>query len=107
MDVNAFEQNCSVLFNNKKLLIQAFTHSSYANEHRDQQLVDNERLEFLGDAVLELGVSKFLYKKYKHMREGELTNIRASIVCEESLYQFSNMLQFNQYILLGQRSEER
>jgi len=106
MDVNAFEQNFSVLFNNKKLLIQAFTHSSYANEHRDQQLVDNERLEFLGDAVLELGVSQFLYKQYKHMREGELTKLRASIVCEESLYQFSTMLQFNQYILLG-KGEER
>src|SRR5690625_5179958 len=106
MDIHSFEEKYSVSFINKKLLIQAFTHSSYANEHRDKHLVDNERLEFLGDAVLELGVSQFLYKQYKHMREGELTKLRASIVCEESLFQFSMMLEFNQYILLG-KGEER
>src|SRR5690625_3132904 len=100
MNVTAFEQEFSISFINKRLLIQAFTHSSYANEHQDKHLVDNERLEFLGDAVLELGVSQFLYKQYKHMGEGELTKLRANIVCEESLYHFSTMLQFNQYIFL-------
>lgn len=106
MDVNSFENKFSLSFYNKNLLIQAFTHSSYANEHRDKKILDNERLEFLGDAVLELGISQFLYKQYKYMREGELTKLRAAIVCEESLYQFSMMLQFNEYILLG-KGEER
>src|SRR5690625_1565644 len=106
MDVQSFENKFSLSFHHKKLLIQAFTHSSYANEHRDKKLLDNERLEFLGDAVLELVVSQFLYKQYNYMREGELTKFRAAIVCEESLYKFSTMLQFNEYILLG-KGEER
>lgn len=105
MDVTQLEQKLEITFKNKKLLRQAFTHSSYVNEHRHKQLYNNERLEFLGDAVLELGVSRYLYNKYPKMTEGEMTKKRALIVCEESLYHFAQNLQFGQYILLGKGEE--
>ena len=79
-----------------KLLYQAFTHSSYVNEHRRRPYEDNERLEFLGDAVLELTVSQYLFKKYPMMSEGELTKLRAAIVCEPSLVIFANELDFGE-----------
>jgi ribonuclease III len=103
-----FEQlqnELNVSFNNKNLLYQAFTHSSYVNEHRRKLFTDNERLEFLGDAVLELSVSKFLFEKYPQMSEGELTKLRASIVCEPSLVIFANELEFGRYVLLGKGEE--
>jgi ribonuclease III len=92
-------------FQNKKLLKQAFTHASYRNEHRAEIGQDNERLEFLGDAVLELLVSEYLFLKFPRMPEGELTRLRAAIVCEPSLVRFATKLQFDQYIRLG-RGEE-
>ena len=76
-----FQNTIGITLENEKLLKQAFTHSSYVNEHRRKPFEDNERLEFLGDAVLELTVSQFLYKKYPTMTEGELTKLRAAIVC--------------------------
>ena len=88
-----------------KLLKQAFTHSSYVNEHRRKPYEDNESLEFLGDAVLELTVSKFLYLKYPMMSEGELTKLRAAIVCEPSLVEFANELDFGKLVLLGKGEE--
>src|SRR5690554_873186 len=106
MDVQKLEDSLSITFQNRSLLQQAFTHSSYVNEQQKSRLSDNERLEFLGDAVLELVVSDFLFKKYREMSEGDLTKLRASIVCEESLYHFSELLSFNQYVLLG-KGEER
>ena len=99
------QQELNVVFSNKNLLYQAFTHSSYVNEHRRKLFTDNERLEFLGDAVLELSVSKFLFEKYTQMSEGELTKLRASIVCEPSLVIFANELKFGQYVLLGKGEE--
>ena len=95
----------NIPFENKNLLYQAFTHSSYVNEHRRKQFTDNERLEFLGDAVLELSVSKYLFEKFPQMSEGELTKLRASIVCEPSLVIFANELQFGKYVLLGKGEE--
>ncbi len=92
-------------FQDENLLKQAFTHSSYVNEHRRKPYEDNERLEFLGDAVLELTVSKFLYQKYPMMSEGELTKLRAAIVCEPSLVAFANKLSFGEYVLLGKGEE--
>src|SRR4051794_33799815 len=83
-----FQEKIGIFFTNEKLLIQAFTHSSYVNEHRRRPQADNERLEFLGDAVLELTVSQYLFKKFPHMSEGELTKLRAAIVCEPSLVKF-------------------
>lgn len=104
----AFEQlqkELDIQFTTPALLQQAFTHSSYVNEHRRRHFTDNERLEFLGDAVLELSVSHFLYMKYPEMTEGELTKLRASIVCEPSLVLFANELNLGKYILLGKGEE--
>ncbi|XJZ28468.1 ribonuclease III [Bacillota bacterium Lsc_1132] len=100
-----FQQSMGITFADEKLLMQAFTHSSYVNEHRRKPYEDNERLEFLGDAVLELTVSQFLFKKYPMMSEGELTKLRAAIVCEPSLVSFAHELEFSQYILLGKGEE--
>ncbi|WP_428908690.1 ribonuclease III [Niallia sp. Krafla_26] len=99
------QEKIGISYTNIKLLKQAFTHSSYVNEHRRKPYEDNERLEFLGDAVLELTVSKFLYQKYPMMSEGELTKLRAAIVCEPSLVSFANELDFGKYILLGKGEE--
>ncbi|HZG61123.1 MAG TPA: ribonuclease III [Anoxybacillus sp.] len=99
------QEKIDIFFKNEKLLIQAFTHSSYVNEHRKRPHEDNERLEFLGDAVLELTISQYLFKKFPNMSEGELTKLRASIVCEPSLVKFANSLSFGELVLLG-RGEE-
>jgi len=98
-------EQTKLTFENKKLLIQAFTHSSYVNEHRIYSFQDNERLEFLGDAVLELAVSQFLFKKFKAMSEGDMTKLRASIVCEPSLALFAEELGFGSIVLLGKGEE--
>ncbi len=98
-------QQLDIQFTNRKLLIQAFTHSSYVNEHRIYSCQDNERLEFLGDAVLELSVSQFLFKQFKTMSEGDMTKLRASIVCEPSLAAFAEELQFGELVLLGKGEE--
>jgi ribonuclease III len=100
-----FQKRIGFEFKDIKLLKQAFTHSSYVNEHRKKPYEDNERLEFLGDAVLELTVSQFLYKKYPMMSEGELTKLRAAVVCEPSLVAFANELLFGQLVLLGKGEE--
>ncbi|MFS0861455.1 ribonuclease III [Fredinandcohnia sp. 179-A 10B2 NHS] len=100
-----FQERLEIHFNDEKLLIQAFTHSSYVNEHRKKPHEDNERLEFLGDAVLELTISQFLFKKFPIMSEGELTKMRAAIVCEPSLVTFANELHFGEYVLLGKGEE--
>ncbi len=102
---NDFQEQINIHFSNEKLLKQAFTHSSYVNEHRRKPFEDNERLEFLGDAVFELTVSKFLFLKYPMMSEGELTKLRAAIVCEPSLVAFANELHFGRLILLGKGEE--
>ncbi|WP_270181840.1 ribonuclease III [Alkalihalobacillus sp. CinArs1] len=100
-----FLKEIDVSFNNEQLLYQAFTHSSYVNEHRLHPQMDNERLEFLGDAVLELTISRYLFEKYPNMSEGELTKLRAAIVCEPSLVQFANDLNFGHLVLLGKGEE--
>ncbi|WP_028273048.1 ribonuclease III [Atopococcus tabaci] len=93
-------------FQQNKLLQEAFTHSSYVNEHRNESLNDNERLEFLGDAVLELTVSDYLYHKYPEFPEGLLTRMRAAIVCEASLSRYAKECRFDEYVRLG-KGEER
>lgn len=100
------QRELSVGFADLNLLKQAFTHASYRNEHRKARIQDNERLEFLGDAVLELLISDYLYHTYPHMPEGELTRMRAAIVCEPSLVMFARRVSFDRYIRLG-RGEER
>lgn len=106
MDLNDLAINLSLTFSNEDLLRQAFTHSSYVNEHHTKKISNNERLEFLGDAVLELLISDYLYEQYPAMQEGDLTRMRANIVCEESLYQFAEHLSLSKYVLLG-KGEER
>lgn len=105
MKFNEFQDRIGIHFDSEKLLKQAFTHSSYVNEHRRKPHEDNERLEFLGDAVLELTVSQFLFKKYPMMSEGELTKLRAAVVCEPSLVAFANELDFGGLVLLGKGEE--
>ncbi|MGM9986550.1 MAG: ribonuclease III [Bacillaceae bacterium] len=102
---NKFQKKMGIHFQNQKLLIQAFTHSSYVNEHRKRPYEDNERLEFLGDAVLELTISQYLFQKYPTMSEGELTKMRAAIVCEPSLVRFANEMNFGELVLLGKGEE--
>lgn len=98
--MKAFEEILGYKFKNIKLLENALTHSSYANEVHSS-LGSNERLEFLGDSVLSIIVSEYLYKNYKKLPEGELTKLRASLVCEKTLCMFSKQLKVGDYILLG------
>ncbi|MBB5266220.1 ribonuclease-3 [Catenibacillus scindens] len=88
-------------FRQKKLLRQALTHSSYANEHHIERLYNNERLEFLGDAVLELISSDLLFRHFPQMHEGELSKKRASLVCEPALAYCARQLQLGKYLRLG------
>ena len=96
-----FQQKIGYQFENENLLRQALTHSSYANEKHMKKLSDNERLEFLGDAVLEIISSDFLYTKYPDLPEGKLTKLRASIVCEPTLALCAEDVELGQYLLLG------
>lgn len=96
----------AIEFADKKLLETAFTHTSYANEHRLLKISHNERLEFLGDAVLQLIISEYLYTKYPKRPEGDLSKLRSMIVREESLAGFARDCQFDQFIKLG-RGEEK
>lgn len=93
-------------FSDLSLLEMAFTHTSYANEHRLLKISHNERLEFLGDAVLQLMISKYLYKKYPDRPEGEMSKLRSTFVREESLAGFSRACGFDQFLRLG-RGEEK
>lgn len=95
------ERLIGVKFENKNLLIQAFTHRSYINENRGTKLKHNERLEFLGDAVLELVTTEFLYEKFPDRNEGELTAIRAALVNTITISEVSSELGFNAELLLS------
>lgn len=94
-----------ITFTDTSLLRSAFTHSSYKNEHRRNGREDNERLEFLGDAVLELCVSHYLYATFAGAPEGELTRLRAATVCEPSLVAIASELRFPLYLRLGKGEE--
>lgn len=99
-----FEEIIHYNFNNKKLLEEALSHSSYANECKNGRN-SNERLEFLGDSVLSIVVSQYLFEHFKHLPEGDLTKIRASLVCEKALYVFAQQIDLGDYILLGKGEE--
>lgn len=105
IDFKPLQERLGIYFTNLELLKQAFTHSSYVNEHRRKNLSDNERLEFLGDAVLELTVSEYLFKAFPNMKEGQMTKLRAATVCESSLVEFAEELKFGDYIQLGKGEE--
>ncbi len=88
-------------FKNKDLLTAALTHSSYANERKSQHITYNERLEFLGDAVLSIVVSDYIFKHCPDLPEGDLTKLRASLVCEKSLFAFAKQINLGSYLLLS------
>ncbi len=98
------EESIKYQFKNKKLLTEALSHSSYANENKRSRR-SNERLEFLGDSVLSIVVSQYLFEHFSHLPEGELTKIRASLVCEKSLHVFAQRINLGKHLLLG-RGEE-
>lgn len=99
-----FEEKIGYSFKNKDLLFEALSHSSFANEYKHGRR-SNERLEFLGDSVLSIVVSDHLFKHFKHLPEGELTKIRASLVCEKALFEFSKQIDLGSYIFLGKGEE--
>lgn len=103
MEINfsKFEETAAVTFKDKNLLKQAFTHRSYINENKNTRMEHNERLEFLGDAVLELVVTDFLYKKYPSKPEGELTTYRSALVNAITLAEVASNLSMNDYLLLS------
>ena len=98
MNLEAFEQNIGYNFSNKELLKTALTHTSYAYENGVES---NEKLEFLGDSILEFISSEFLYNNYYRLKEGEMTKVRASVVCEESLYKVAIKHNFSDFLYLG------
>ncbi len=104
--IQQLEETIGYSFKNKMLLEQAVTHSSYANERMINKLKDYERIEFLGDAVLENVTSEFIFFKYPDMSEGNMTKLRASLVCEMALAHSAKQLKLGGYILLGKGEEK-
>ena len=98
-----FENIIGYRFNNKEYILEALTHSSYSNENKEYNF--NERLEFLGDSVLSIVISDYLFKKETELPEGELTKLRANIVCEESLSEVAISIKLGEYMLLGKGEE--
>ena len=103
--MEAIEAKLGYKFQNRALLINALTHSSYANENRGRSCESNERLEFLGDSVLGMVVADALYKRFPELPEGRMTRLRAQLVCEESLHRVAAQLGLGEHIRLG-RGEE-
>lgn len=103
--IQHLEQQLDITFKNHALIRTAFRHTSYVNEQFKKSLEHNERLEFLGDAVLELSVSEFLYQQYPHYTEGHLTRMRAQLVCEASLSYLAKQYQLDQFLQLGKGEE--
>ena len=103
--MNSLEKNLNYKFKNIQLLKNALIHSSYANENRGN-IHSNERLEFLGDSVLSIIVSEHIYNRFPNMPEGELTRLRASLVCEKSLCAFSRELGIGDYLKLGKGEDK-
>ncbi len=100
LPIEALEQAIDYCFGQKELLRRALSHSSYVNERQDTQ-GSNERLEFLGDSVLGFISAEYYYKNHKNLPEGELTKLRASAVCESSLFQYAKELRLGEFLLLG------
>ena len=105
MTLENLQENLGYRFRDESLLRGALYHSSYANEHRNENIVSNERLEFLGDAVLGFVSAEFLYSRFPHAPEGELTRIRAALVREESLFEVAQALQLGECLMLGKGEE--
>ena len=97
------EKNLKINFNNKRIIQTDFTHSSYAKQFKESQY--NERLEFLGDSVLQLTITEYLFSNYKNKLEGELTRLRSLIVCENSLYNVARKLGISDFIMMSKGEE--
>lgn len=98
MNLEQFEANIGYKFNNRNLLKKSLTHTSYAYENK---VDSNEKLEYLGDSILEFVVSKFLYNNYTNLSEGEMTKVRANVVCEKSLFVIAKRHNFSDFLYLG------
>jgi ribonuclease-3 len=105
IDWNDCQRDLGISFRHVSLLEQAFVHRSYLNENPDFDLSDNERLEFLGDAILNFIVAARLYKEFPNLPEGDLTEIRASLVCRDTLAEVASSLRLGVWLLLGQGEE--
>ncbi|MGB3367842.1 MAG: ribonuclease III [Acidaminobacteraceae bacterium] len=102
---NEIEKIIAYKFQNPAFLYEALTHSSYSNERRSQEVKNNERLEFLGDSVLSIVISDYLFNNYTELPEGELTKIRSKIVCESTLGECSRRINIGQFMLFGKGEE--
>ena len=98
MDLSILEKNIGYEFKNKDLLKKALTHTSYANEYHVES---NEKLEFLGDSILEFISSKYIYNTHNNLKEGEMTKVRADVVCEKSLFKVAMKHNFSDFLYLG------
>ena len=98
MDIEKLEKNIGYTFKDKELIKTALTHTSYAH---DKKIESNEKLEFLGDSILEFVTSDYLFRNYKKLKEGEMTKVRATVVCEESLYKIAIKHNFSDFLYLG------
>ena len=98
MDLENLQKEIGYKFKNINLLKTALTHTSYAH---DKKVESNEKLEFLGDSILEFITSEYLYQNYKKLKEGEMTKVRATVVCEESLYKIATKHNFSDFLFLG------
>ena len=105
--VRDFEEKTGYVFKDKNLILTAFTHSSFSNEKKakGEDVRCNERLEFLGDSVLSLIASVYLFKENRNLFEGDLTKIRAGIVCENALYEYAKEIDLGSFLLLGKGEE--
>ena len=103
--MKTLEKSLGYQFHNPALLEEALRHSSYANEHRGDNVFSNERLEFLGDSVLGFVTAEYLFAKHPTAPEGELTRIRALLVCEDSLHEVAQRLKLGEYLTLGHGEE--
>ena len=103
-NLEEFQERIGYRFKDRGLLYEALSHSSFANENKKHRN-SNERLEFLGDSVLSIVVSDYIFEHFKHLPEGELTKLRASLVCEKALFQFSKKIELGKYIFLGKGEE--
>src|SRR5579859_918268 len=105
-DLAKYAQKLGLRFDDLRLLEQALTHSSFANEHPDQPILDNERLEFLGDAIIDFLAAEWLYARYPDMAEGNLTRLRAGLVRNQSLAAYARTLGLGDMLVLGRGEEE-
>ncbi len=105
-NIMKFIEKYNLPFSDLNVIYRAFSHTSYANEVKDDGVKSYERLEFLGDAVLEMSITEFLFKNYPTMSEGDLTKMRASIVCEPSLFNYATKLNFGDKLFLGKGEEQ-